>query len=90
MDRGNISTNIRLGRLDYIIRYKNKKDPTNWKEIPPMNIPTNVDEPEIDDKYFNDLDINEVDDEEQRDEEPASRKQLDLPPIMIINDNYRR
>ena len=45
---GKTSTNIRLGRLDYLIRYKSKQDPTNWKDIPPINILGNISDPEID------------------------------------------
>ena len=44
----NVLTNIRLGRLDYIIRYKEKDDDTRWNDITPMKTPNNIPLPEID------------------------------------------
>ena len=84
---GKISTNIRLGRLDYLIRYKSKQDPTNWKDIAPMNIPANIADPEINDKYFNDINEDDQNQEMEEDENPASRHDLNLPPIMILDEH---
>ena len=47
-----VLTNIRLGRRDYIIRYKNKDDPTKWNNITPMSIPKNIPKPEIKDNLL--------------------------------------
>ena len=46
-DLGKIQTNTRLGKTDYIIRYKSKDDTTKWNLITPMIIPANVPQPDI-------------------------------------------
>ena len=80
-----ISTNIRLGRLDYLIRWKNKNDPTKWKEIAPMKIPNNSPYPEIDEKYWK----NETE-EEQNFEDPASGNNYKLPEIIQIEEEMEQ
>ena len=46
-DQGNIQTNLRLGRYDFLIRYRNKGDTTPWKFITPIRIPNTFPKPEL-------------------------------------------
>ena len=74
---GTISTNIRLGRLDYLIRWKRKDNPTKWKEIPPMKIPNSIPYPDIEEKHWKD------DNETEQDfHDPASGQQYSLPTVI--------
>ena len=43
---------MRLGRLDYIIRYRPKGDETKWNDIPPMKNPINIPLPKIGERYY--------------------------------------
>ena len=45
-------TNIRLGRTDYIIRFKSKNYDTKWSHIIPMKIPSNIPPPQLEDKLY--------------------------------------
>ena len=83
-----ISTNIRLGRLDYIIRWKSKNNPEPWKMITPMKIPTNVPDPEIEDKYWKNEEeiLEEGENLEQDFQDPASGQSYYLPPIIKMTE----
>ena len=45
-DKGKWQTNIRIGRRDLQIRYRQKGDKTNWKNIPLVKIPDNFPKPQ--------------------------------------------
>ena len=42
-----LQTNIRLGKIDFLCRYKNKGDRTPWKEVPILTIPDDAPMPEM-------------------------------------------
>ena len=46
-DQGNIQTNLRLGRYDFLLRSRTKGDPTPWKFITPIRIPNTFPKPEL-------------------------------------------
>ena len=46
-NRGIYQTNLRLGKNDLILRYKLKTDTTQWKNIPPISIPSDFPLPEV-------------------------------------------
>ena len=79
INKGKLSTNIRLGQLDYIVRAKLKTDSRPWKEVTPLKIPLNITFPDLDEKYYkNDQ---ESDD---RVEDPTTGEEYDIPPVMIL------
>ena len=45
---GNIQTNIRLGKTDFILRQKLKTDSRKWKDIVPLEIPPHIPKPDLD------------------------------------------
>ena len=45
---GNIKTNIRLGKTDFICRQKLKQDTRKWKDITPLEIPHHIARPDLD------------------------------------------
>ena len=45
--KGNIQTNIRLGKTDFIARQKLKQDKRKWKDITPIEIPVHVSKPDL-------------------------------------------
>ena len=51
-DLGRVQTNIRLGRKDFLIRYKQKDDQTKWNQVTPMKIPDNIPPPEIPQEFY--------------------------------------
>ena len=46
-DKGNLQTNIRLGKTDYLLRVKYKTDKTPWKTIVPPIIPEYIPKPDL-------------------------------------------
>ena len=46
--KGQIQTNLRLGRLDFQLRHRRKGDDTPWKEIPILQIPKDAPGPQMD------------------------------------------
>ena len=44
---GNIQTNVRLGKLDFLVRQKLKNDHRKWKEIPPIELPAHIAKPDL-------------------------------------------
>ena len=45
-NQGNIQTNLRLGRFDFLLRTRDKGDQTPWKFITPIKIPNTFPKPE--------------------------------------------
>ena len=45
-NQGNIQTNLRLGRYDFILRTRDKGDQTPWKFLTPIKIPNTFPKPE--------------------------------------------
>ena len=45
-NQGNIQTNLRLGRYDFLLRTREKGDQTPWKYITPIKIPNTFPKPE--------------------------------------------
>ena len=76
--KGNIQTNIRLGRTDFIVRQKLKQDTRKWKDVVPLEIPPHIAKPDIqlltnknkqeDDNQQNDLYNKENDNENEDDD----------------------
>ena len=46
-NKGNLQTNLRLGKIDFILRYKNKGDSTPWSEVPIILIPKDAPYPDL-------------------------------------------
>ena len=44
---GKIQTNIRLGKSDFMVRQRMKGDFRKWKEIPPLEIPNHICQPNL-------------------------------------------
>ena len=46
-DKGNLRTNIRLAKSDFLLRVKYKNDTTPWKNITPLIIPEHIPKPNL-------------------------------------------
>ena len=44
---GNIQTNVRIGKSDFIVRQKLKSDKRKWKDITPIDIPVHVSKADV-------------------------------------------
>ena len=57
-----LRTNIRLGRIDFLLRFKQKGDNTPWRDLPLLIIPTEAPRPEMNllkDKHTQNTSVNE-------------------------------
>ena len=46
-DKGNLQTNIRLAKTDYLLRVRHKTDKTPWKRVIPIHIPEHIPKPDL-------------------------------------------
>ena len=78
-ERGKYQTNLRFGKTDILIRYREKGDTTQWSEIPTIKIPPGVPPPEVKLKKNSQNPPNQ----KKMEIKPATRKKRGQKPTLL-------